>query len=1037
MRKFLMSLWCSLLLLSGEVLAQTRTLTGKITDPNGNPVTNASVIVKGTRVGTVTNTDGGYSLNVPINAKTLLISSVNMQTEEIKIEAGNEYSLTLKPVETNMEEVVVVGYNTIAKRSLTGSISTVSGEAIANKPVTSFDQALTGKAAGVQVNTSSGYIGDNVIIRIRGGASLSMGSNPLIVMDGVPLTQGDIKANYNPANALAEINPNDIESIEVLKDASAAAIYGSRGSAGVILITTKKGKAGQSNLTYENYVGYNEAARKMKVLNAADYITTINKLRTAAGQAPAAAYGDIDNDGKIDTIDTDWQDEVTRKGLMQNHNLSLGGGSQKATYFASLNYNDIQGYIENTGQKRASARLNLTSKLTDWLQVGVNTQYSRTKTSNMGSGTGNALSGFPFGPLTAMPNIPVYGPDGKYYTGIGGNTIAYNVPNPEAVTHMNFENRDARRFIANAFGEVQFIKGLKLKSQINIDYSSSFTDAYWNKEIGDGVTNAPYNKGLRQSFNVDVNTWDWYNTLNYTTQIGADHELNVLAGAEYSRFTSAFTYNYGALILDKDFLAINPQNYQYTGGESGVGPVDHGLASYFGSINYGFRKKYLATFNYRTDADSRFGKNNRWGHFPSGSVAWIVTEEDFMAPIQFVSNLKLRVSYGTTGNSNIGYFPAVSSYAPGTYADIPSLSLSNPGNSALRWERHNQLDIGIDAVVFKNTSFTLEYYNRKTIDLILNNPVLATLGFPNNTIIENIGQLRSRGVELTVNTPVIKTKRFNWDVSFNAAWNKTTVLATNFTGDDLYDKDLNASFSIARPGQPLGVFYFIRWAGANPANGLPVFLDVNGNQKQFDVTAPSAPVNQRWTMVSDGSVTTAITASDRVLTNKTPYPKLYGGLSQRFSYLNLDASIDLQYAFGFYIYNQSKQTLLNYANSRNKSEDILNAWTKAGDVTDVPRLYYGDNTWATTQSTRWLEKGDFVRIRNVQIGYNFPKSITDKIKLSKLRFYVQANNLYTFTGYTGVDPEANSVGNTNIGLGIDRLRPYMARSYTMGVSIGL
>jgi TonB-linked SusC/RagA family outer membrane protein len=772
----------------------------------------------------------------------------------------------------------------------------------------------------------------------------------------------------------------------------------------------------------------------MKVLNAADYINTINKLRSGAGQQPAAAWYDIDNDGDTDKVNTDWQDEVTRKGMMQNHNLALSGGSQKTTYFASLNYNDIQNYIETNGQKRASARLNLTSKLNDWLQFGVNTQYSRTKSNNLGSGTGNALSGFPFGPLTAMPNIPVYGPDGKYYTGIGGNTISYNVPNPEAVTHMNFENRDARRFIGSAFGEVQFLKGLKLKSQVNIDYSSSFTDAYWNKDIGDGLTNAPGNRGLRQNFNVDVNTWNWFNTLNYSRQIGTDHELNLLAGAEYSRFTSAYTFNYGARIKGTDFLNISLQNYEEVGGESNVGTVDHGLASYFGSVNYGFRKKYLATFNYRTDADSRFGTNNRWGHFPSGSVAWVITQEDFMQPIRFVRDLKLRASYGTTGNSNIGYYPAVSTFAPGTYADIPSLSLSNPGNSALRWERHNQFNIGIDAVIFTNTNFTLEYYNRKTIDLILNNPVLATLGFPNNTIIENVGQLRSRGVELTVNTPVIKTKSFNWDVNFNIAWNKTSVIATNFTSDDLYDKDVAAQFSIARPGQPLGVFYLIRWAGVNPANGLPTFLDVNGNQKQYDF---SSPLPQRWKMVSDGSVTSAITASDRVLENKTPYPKFYGGLSQRFGYLNFDAGIELQYAFGFYIYNQTKQALLNYGNSRNKSEDILGAWTKAGDVTNMPRLYYGDNLWATTQSTRWLEKGDFVRIRNVQIGYNFPKSLTEKIKASKLRFYIQASNLYTFTDYTGIDPEANSVGNTNIGLGIDRQRPYMARSYTMGINIGL
>ncbi len=1032
MRKFLMFLWCCLFLFSGKLFAQTRTLTGKVTDANGNPVSNASVVVKGTRVGTITNTDGAFSLNVPVNAKTLVISSINMRAEEIKIGAEAEYSLILKPWETSMDEVVVVGYNTIAKRSLTGSVSKVNGEVIANKPVTSFDQALTGKAAGVLVNTSSGLVGDEVIIRIRGGASVSMGSNPLIVMDGIPLTQGNQGSIYNRSNALAELNPNDIESIEVLKDASATAIYGSRGSAGVLLVTTKKGKIGANNLNYDNYVGFNEAARKMKVLNAADYITTINKLRSNASLSPGAAYGDINNDGKLDTVDTDWQDELFRKGMVQNHNLSVSGGSQKTTYYASLNYNDFQSYMEPIAQKRASARMNVTSKLNDWLQIGVSTQYSRTKSNNLGSGTGNFNSAIPFGPLLAMPNIPVNGPDGKYYTGIGGNTIAYTIPNPEAVNHMNYENRDARRFIGSAFGELQLLRGLTFKSQVNIDYSSAQADAFWNPEIGDG---APQN-GSRQTLYGEKNTWSWFNTLNYNRQIGADHELNVLAGAEYTRRTSSYIHNYGLGIKDRDLLIISPTNYDEVGGDNGTGGVDDGLASYFGWVNYGFRKKYLATVNFRTDADSRFGKNKQWGYFPSGSVAWRVTQEDFMRPYRFVNDLKLRASYGVTGNSSIGYFPAISTFAPGSYADIGLLTLSNPGNAALRWERHLQFNVGIDAVLWKHTSLTLEYYNRKTIDLILKNPVLATLGYPDNFITENVGELRSKGVELTVGTQVVHKGNFRWGVNFNIAWNKTKMIATNLFGDDLYDNnDATAQFSIARPGQPLGIFYLIRWAGVNPTNGLPMFLDVNGNQKQFDITAPTA---NRWTMVKDGTVTSAITATDRVvLTNRSPYPKFYGGLSQTFNYQAFDASVDLQYAFGFYVYNQTKQSMLNYGNSRNKSEDILDAWTKAGDNTDVPRLYWGDNSWATTASTRWLEKGDFVRIRNVQIGYSFPKSIADKIKASRLRFYIQANNLYTFTGYSGIDPESNNVGNTNIGLGIDKMRPYLSRTYTMGINLGL
>jgi len=1001
-------------------------LTGKITDANGNPIPNASVLVKGTRVGTVTNTDGVYSLTAPQGAKTLIISSINMQTEEIKIGTGAEYNLTLKSLDASLQEVVVTGYSTIAKRSLTGSVAKVSGEAVSNRPVLSFDQALAGKAAGVQINTSSGLVGDNVLIRIRGAASLTSGSQPLIVIDGVPVTQGDQGQLYNPANALADINPNDIESFEVLKDAAATAIYGSRGSSGVILITTKKGKAGVSTINVDSYIGFNEPSRKIKVLNSDEYIATINKLRTNAGAAPAAAYGDIDGDGKIDTVNTDWQKEAFHKGLVQNHQLSLSGGSQRTTYYASLNYNDYQNYIDVNQQKRGSARLNLTSKVNDWLTVGINSQYSRTKSYGLGSGTGNALSGIPYGPFTAAPDIPVKTADGQWYTGQGGNAIASNTPNPIAVQHLNRDNRDARRFIGSAYGEVEFIRGLKFKSQINLDYLNAYNDNFWNPTVGDGQ-----GFGLGQTVYSEANTWSWSNTLNYNKQIGADHEVNALAGAEYTRWNASFAYAYGSGLKDPDFTIVNPTNYDETGAQNDI-VIDNGLASYFGFLNYGFRKKYLATFNFRADADSRFGPKNRWGYFPSGSVAWRLTEEDFMRQFHFVNDLKLRASYGITGNSNIGYFPAISTWAPTQYADLGGQTLNNPGNSALRWERHKQFDVGVDAVLWKNTNVTLEYYNRRTVDLILDNPVLATLGFPNNTIKDNVGELRSRGVELAVSTPVIKTKSFEWNANFNIAWNRNKVLKTNTNGVDLYDPtDATANFAIARPGYDIGSYFLIPWAGVNPANGLPMWYNANGDLVQYDHATKS------YTYEKNNTAAPAIGANDRVLASgKTPYPKFYGGLTQNFSFLSFDASVDLQYAFSYYLYDQTRQTLMSFANVRNKATDILGAWTTAGQNTNVPRLYYGDNVWSQA-STRWLEKGDFVRIRNVQIGYSLPKSLLNKYKVNKFRFYVQVQNLYTITGYKGIDPEANGVGNTNISLGVDRMRPYLPRTYTMGINLGL
>lgn len=1027
MRKILLLLWCGLFFLSGELMAQTRTLTGKVTDASGNPIPNASILVKGTNVGTVTNIDGMYSLNVPAGAKTLVISSVNMQAEEVRIGAGTEYSVSLKAQDANMQEVVVVGYSAVNKRSLTGSVATVKGEDVANKPVLSFDQALTGKAPGVLINTASGLVGDNVIIRIRGAASISSGSQPLIVLDGVPLIQGNQSELYNPVNALADINPNDIESVEVLKDASAAAIYGSRGSTGVIVITTKKGKAGQATLGYDTYVGFNENSRKMKVLNGPDYTKTINTMRTNAGLSKVAFDGDYNGDGKPDPVSTDWQDASFHHGLVQNHQLSVSGGSQKTTYYVSLNYNDLQNYIAENEQKRASVRMNLTSKATDWLTIGVNAQYSRTLLYGLGSGTGAALSGIPYGQLTSAPNIPVYDTSGKYYLGQGGNTIATNTPNPVAVQHMNYDNRDARRFIGSAFGEAEIWKGLKFKSQINVDYSTGWTDGYWNPEVGDGV-----GVGVGQTVYSYKNNWSWFNTLSYSATIGADHEISALAGSEYTRFTSFFNYSYGSGIVDEQFKIINASNYSTVGAQNGIDGVDNGLASYFGGLNYGYQKKYLATFNFRTDADSRFGKNNRWAYFPSGSVAWRITQEDFMQSVHFVNELKLRASYGITGNSNIGYYPAISTFTPSSYADIGVSTLSNPGNSNLKWERHLQTDVGFDAVIFRNTNVTVDYYNRKTKDLVLNNPVLATLGFPNNTITENIGQLQSQGVELSVGTPVLRTKDFNWNVNFNIAWNKTKVLATNDNGDIVYDATAlsdGTNYGIAKPGTILGAYYLIRWAGVNPANGMAEFYDAKGNTVQYN------PASKTWSYIKDGTTAPQIAATDRVVSNKSPYPKFYGGLSQTFTYKSFDASVDLQYALGFYLYDQTMQTIMSMNNVRNKSEDILGAWQKAGDNTNVPQLWYANNQWSQA-STRWLEKGDFLRIRNVQIGYNFPKALISKIKVSKLRFYVQAQNLYTFTGYKGIDPEANGY-NSNISMGVDRIRPYLPRTFTMGLNLGL
>ncbi|HMP91324.1 MAG TPA: TonB-dependent receptor [Phnomibacter sp.] len=1027
MRKLALLVMC-LIGLVGAIIAQNRTITGKVTDSKGAPVEGASVVVKGTSTGVVTGADGSYSISVPASAKILVISSISFKSEEVNIATRTTANVALTSADSQLDEVVVVGYQQVQKKAVTGAVAQVAGEELANRPVLSVDQALTGKAAGVLVNTSSGLVGDNVIIRVRGASSISSGSQPLIILDGIPLDQGNSGQLYNPSNPLADLNPNDIESVEVLKDAASAAIYGSRGAAGVIIITTKKGKAGTAKINYDMFVGFNEPSRNMEVFDAERYTTVINTMRRNANLGDVARYGDINGDGQLDVVSTNWQKEVYRKGLTQQHQISAQGGGNRATYFASINYSDFENYIINNRQRRVVARINSTAKAADWLTFGLNAQYGRTLQNGLGSGTGGAASGIPLGPLLYFPNVPVRGANGDYYLGQGGNTFGMGViPNPVAVLKANFDNRDTRRFLGSVFGEAQIIKGLKLKSQFNADYGTAFSDQFWNPTVGDGSGLA----GVAQNVYDETSIWSWFNTLNYNTKIAGDHTLDVLLGSEFVRRKGFWNYGFGIGLNDPAFTFLSPNNYSLTGAElGGFDANSNGLASYFGALNYGFRNKYLASFNFRADAYSGFGRDNRFGYFPSASLAWRFTEESFLRNSRILTDGKLRASYGVTGNSNIGSFPAIAAFAPTLYADIPALNLNNPGNSSLRWERSIQLDIGVDFTLWNRLDVVMDYYEKKTDALILANPVLATLGFPGNTITQNIGQLKSTGFEFALNSRNIVSKNVNWTTNFNIAWNKNMVLSTNDNKDDIFGGN-----GIARPGERLGAYYLIPWAGVNPATGWATWFNAAGQQVQFNPTASGAA---QWTNVADGRNVPAITAgNDRVVqSDKTPYPKWFGGMVNSVNFWNFDFSLDLQYAFGFWLYNNTLQNLMTYTNQRNKSVKLLDAWTTPGQVTDVPRLYWNDVQQSQT-STRWLEKGDFVRIRNVQLGYNFPKAMIAKAKMQSLRIYAQVQNAYTFTNYSGIDPEANANGNANIGLGIDGLRPYLPRTYAAGLQVGL
>jgi TonB-linked SusC/RagA family outer membrane protein len=1008
-----------------HLAAQDRVLTGTVTNDKGDGIP-ASVTVKGSTIGTTTSADGKFSITIPSTAKSLIVSSVGYEAVEVIVGKQSNIGISLQSSESAMQEVMVVGYSTVNKRNLTGSVAKIGGKEIENRPVMSFDQALTGKAAGVQVGTASGLVGDNVIIRIRGAASINNSSQPLIVIDGIPVVQGNLGQLYNPANGLSDINPNDIESVEVLKDASATSIYGSRASAGVILITTKKGKAGTNKVNYDGYVGVTQPGQMMHVLNATDYTTYINKMRSNAGLTDVIKPGDFNGDGQND--ETDWQDEVYHNAFNQNHNVSMSGGNNKSTYYASVGYLDFDNYIINNRLRRGSARLNVNTRATNWLNLGVNMQYSRGYQYGIGSGTGGAASGIPLGPLRYYPNVPVRDANGNFYLAQGNNALTVGIiPNPVAVLLANYDNYDTRRILMSAYAEAEIIQNLKLKTQYNLDVRNSYDDQFWSPDVGDGQGLA----GVAQNVDDENKNWSFFTTLNYNKRIG-DHEFGALAGTEFTKRQSHFIYAFGTGLKDKSLQLLGTSNYGSVGASEGFG--ENGLASYFGSLNYGFKSRYLFTANFRADASSSFGANNQWGYFPSASVAWKVSEEKFFSSLKNIFNdLKFRGGYGITGNNNIGNYTAFASYASVAYAELPGVSaitLNNPGNSDLKWERTAQLDLGMDMTVWKNRiNITADYYKKTSKDLVLANPVLATLGFPGNSITQNIGKIESDGLEFLIQSTNINRRDFTWTTSLNWAYNKNKVLATNAT-----NTDITGGNGIARPGQELGVYYLIRWAGVNPQTGWSMFYDVNGNKKMYNPSITNA--NNRWTDEKGTTVTSPITAADRVvLSGKTPYPKYFGGLTNTMMFKQFDFSFDLQYAFGYYIYNSTIQGLLGFTSVTNKSEEIKSAWANPGDVTNIPKLYWNDNQWNMT-SDRFLEKGDFIRIRNIQFGYNFSKGIISRAKMTNLRLYVQGQNLWTFTKYSGIDPEANANGNTNIGLGIDNNRPYLPRTVTVGVSVG-
>jgi TonB-dependent starch-binding outer membrane protein SusC len=1070
----LMSLMLMFTFLTG-VLAQTRTISGRITDRStGSGLPGVTILLKGTTNGVSSNADGGFTLSVPATGGTIVFSSVGMITQERPIGTESEMAIALATDSKQLTEVVVTGYGGSQDvKDITGSVATVKADKFQSQPVQSFDQALNGRAAGVMITSGGGALADQTSIRIRGVNSISNSSQPLIVVDGVPISQRENNNVFNGGNGtrynpLADINPNDIESVEVLKDASAAAIYGSRAANGVLIINTKRGRSGQNRVSFNSYLGIQNAVRLPRLLNGDDFNVINNEKAFYAregssinggsagngvGNLSIPAIGiagnvDVNNDGQPDR--TDWLKEVFRQGNLQNYQLSLSGGTDKATYYASGDWTDQKGIIVNNRLRRGTFRLNIDVTPKTWLKAGLSTSYS--KALNNGVLTDTYLAGATVSGYNAPPNVPIYNPDGTYYLnpagnlGNGANNISYvasNYNHPAAVLALQRNDNTSQRILTNGYLTAIPFKGFSLTTRYGIDYTQNFEDQYSDPTIS-GLGRA-YGQGLVQDNELRRNQFNWQNYANYNRTFAEKHTIGLTAGVEFQEFQEKQIYTPAGDFADPKYKEILDGLFaaQLAGGGTKFG---QGFQSYYGSANYSFENRYYASFSARYDGSSVFGANSRYGFFPGGSLGWRISEESFLKDLNtanHLTDLKLRVSYGLVGNANgIPSYGSRTLIGAGQYADINGFSNTQLGNPNLKWESSRKLDFGIDASFFNSrVGLVVDYFDNQISNLVLTAPVLRTAGVPNggSGISSNVGAMNNKGVEVTLNTTNFEAANgFKWTSSINASWikNEITALAS--------PSDIISGFQRASVGRTLSVYDLPEWAGVNPANGNAMFYAADGSIKQYDAayTAITNGTQGRW-LTMGGDVTSAIGTDDYKYQKKGGIPTWFGGFDNTFSFKGIELGVFMQYSGGNLILNQTRQGLMT-TSLNNNIEEIKDRWTTPGQVTNVQKLVLRDAI-STQGSTRWLENGNFLRFRQLSLGYNLPSTLTSRFGLNNLRIYALAQNLYTFTKYSGNDPEVNTsrsfsgsgANTSNVAYGLDNRGVPQPRSYTFGINIGI
>ncbi|SDC87505.1 TonB-linked outer membrane protein, SusC/RagA family [Pedobacter soli] len=1037
-----------LLFIAGSAMAQDRTITGTVmAQEDGLPLPGVSVKIKGATGGTTTGADGKYTIRVSGRATALEFSFIGYISQTKAVGGATTINVNLISDSKTLSDVVVTGYTTQSKRDVTGSIASVSGEKLKNLPVQSFEQALAGKAAGVNIIQPNGVLNNPPVFRVRGFNSISLSSYPLIIVDGIPVFTGDQSANSAAGNALGDINPSDIESIDILKDAASSAIYGSRAANGVVVITTKKGKQGVTKINYEGWVGSTKAQNLTPLLNAAEYVQIKNEARTNIGLAPAFF---LQNRSDGSQVETNWYDYAYRTATAQNHALNFSGANEKTSYYVSIGYSNQDGFILGNSFERKNGRVNLDHKLFKNVTIGTNFSYSNTlnRAPNTGSLPGQTFSTVGLGRLAIVlpPNVAAYNEDGSYNingsaVGLGANTIASNFPNAAVLVNEDRNTSESDRLIANAYASIQIVKGLTFKTTYGIDNLKIDNNSFVNRIQGDGVS---YNGGATSNY-VKNSRWNWSNTLNYSNTFG-DHSLGALIGAE-DQYTKSDGYGATRQNVIDPFIKV----YQGAFGiitPAGLVQGNNAFRSYFGSLNYDYKKRYYLSGSFRRDGYSGLSSGNKYGNFGGASAGWAISEENFYKNSgisKVLTRVKIRGSYGEVGNINIGNYPSLFLYSPGLYGADPALTFSQAGNPDLQWETSKKADVGIN-LEFLGGRFSLDvdYYHNNIDNLVQNAPQAPSKGVPGNAITTNIGKMYNKGFEFTLNSKNIDRENFSWSTIFTFSTLKNEVTALGNNNADVFGATSLETANITRVGYPIGSIYTVQTAGVDPATGERIFINRFGEKLRFSFQRATAARYQYLEGPNAGTNAPAIDASLDAVIDGPSIPKWFGGLDNNFRYKDFDLTIGLTFSGGNKLYYGS---LAGLRDQRfwNNEKDVLNRWTTPGQVTDIPRLVYGDNTSngsAFAQSQN-VFSGNFLKVRNLALGYTLPKGLLSKYGVSNIRVYAQSSNLWIISNYPGPDPEVSVNGNStatgnsgNLAPGVDRNSVPSGRTFTFGINVG-